>query len=50
MWLFDPSQKEANLIVGTTQGDLLLLDNNGEYIERLECSPGDNWSIECLSY
>jgi hypothetical protein len=48
IWLPDSSQKEAKLIVGTAAGDLLLLDNNGEFIERLESSPGNDWSIECF--
>jgi len=50
IWLPDSSLKEAKLIIGTSQGDLLLLDNNGEFIERLDISPGNNWAIECLCY
>jgi len=48
IWISEPNNKEAKLIVGTDSGDLLMLDNQCEYKMCLTCSPFDGWPIECI--
>jgi hypothetical protein len=38
----------AKLIIGTRQGEILILENSGEFQCTLDCSPGDGLSIECI--
>eukprot|EP00357_Protocruzia_adherens_P031581 CAMPEP_0115039386 /NCGR_PEP_ID=MMETSP0216-20121206/43998_1 /TAXON_ID=223996 /ORGANISM="Protocruzia adherens, Strain Boccale" /LENGTH=1374 /DNA_ID=CAMNT_0002420017 /DNA_START=19 /DNA_END=4143 /DNA_ORIENTATION=- len=39
---------DGKIIVGTEAGELLLLDNSGEYKQCLSSSPFDGWGIECI--
>lgn len=45
-WL--PDGKDGKLILCTDQGEIMLLESQGEYKMLLTESPGDGFHIECI--